>query len=147
MLFRSNGYPDGTVKGNNEVSYQESVVMILRALGYNDAAVNKGVDKYNATAYKTKASSLGILKNVVLVNSGANRGDVAVMIYNALDVALVTVDADGKVTEIKDKEEIVVLLDRLATKGTLTVTPAVVADEKLVDLSSYLGETDRKSVV
>ena len=149
------GYPDGTFKGDNAVSYQEAIVMILRALGHTNSTVNNGVNSYNASKYKALGASLGLLKNVAFKNSGANRGDVAVMVYNALEIERVvmndkglaekivldeTVDlVTGKITKVYE-----ILLDKIADREVVQITPASL-DKKsksylgnLVDLEKYM---------
>lgn len=133
------GYPDGTFKGDNPVSYQEAVVMTLRALGYTNSAVNNGVNSYNASKYKALGATLGLLKNVTFKNAGANRGDIAVMIYNALECETVKINEKGLAEKIvadkyteeiansdpkRTKEVIVyeVLLDRVADRDSVTVS-------------------------
>jgi hypothetical protein len=61
------------------------------------------------TNFKVKAAELGITKNVKLSADGADRGGVAILLYNALEAELVTVNTDGDVV-FSGKE----LLSRLA---------------------------------
>ncbi len=141
-----NGYPEGVFKGDSPVSYKEAVVMVLRALGYNDASVNGGVNSYNDTAYSATASKLGILKNVTFSAGGATRGDIAKMLYNALEAKTVEINDKNQaefivVGEKVDKEsgritkEYQILLDRKATKANIPVEP------KMLDSNNkaYLG--------
>ena len=94
------GYPDGTFKGDNPVSYQEAIVMTLRALGYTNSAINNGVNTYNASKYKAVGANIGLLKNVTFKNEGANRGDIALIVYNALEVNTVEVNEKGLAEKI-----------------------------------------------
>ncbi len=148
-----NGYPDGTFKGDSAVTYQEAIVMTLRALGYTNSAVNGGNSAYNASKYKALGASLGLLKNITFKNGGANRGDIAVMVYNALEVETVQINDKGLAQKIEveritvpvegrpgvTKVEIVyeVLLDRIAERDTINVSA------NSLDSSSkdYLGNT------
>lgn len=155
------GYPDGTFKGENPVSYQEAVVMILRSLGYTNSTVNNGVNAYNATRYKTLAQSLGILTNVTFLAGGANRGDIASMVYNALEVDRVEPNEKGLPQKIVIGKELVqvpnsnpavykeepvyeTLLDKLTTKEIVAVTPNSLDPTNraylgnLVDLEPYM---------
>ena len=86
-----NGYTDGTFKPDAVVSYNEAATMIVRALGYTDEALG-GVWPTN---YVTKAIDLDIFDDVSTVAGGANRGDLAVMLYNTLELTIGTVDFDG----------------------------------------------------
>ncbi len=153
------GYPDGTFKGDNPVSYQEAIVMTLRALGYNNSAVNNGVNAYNASKYKALGANLGLLKDVTFKNSGANRGDIAVIVYNALECETVKINEKGLAEKIvaytyeqpitgTNKTKVVtvneVLLDRLTDREDVNVTPeSLVKTNKnylgnLVDLTPYM---------
>lgn len=159
------GYPDGTFKGDNSVSYQEAVVMVLRALGYTNQTVNGGIDAYNATKYKTLAQTLGLLSNVTFKAGGANRGDIASMIYNALEVERVEKTEKGLAQKIViDKEMRPVagtgtsgdpylykefpvyetLLDKLTNRTEITVSPASLDPTNkayrgnMVDLEPYM---------
>lgn len=87
------GYPDGTFKPSATVSYDEATAMIVRALGYTDASLLPAMWPAN---YVVKAKALGILDGIKTSALGANRGDIAEMLYNAIGLAIGTVDADNK---------------------------------------------------
>jgi len=78
------GYPDGTFRPSEKVSYSEAVTMLVNALGLKQV-----VDKSGGTwpsNYMSKASQLGItkvLENVEGSNS-AIRGDVFLMAWETL---------------------------------------------------------------
>lgn len=80
-----NGYEDGSFKPGNTVTYAEAITMIIRSLGYKEVVEAKGIWPQN---YIDKAVSLGIMKeiNVANYNEGALRGNIAIMLYNALDI-------------------------------------------------------------
>ena len=96
-----NGYPDGTFKANQTVTYDEAITMIVRALGYTDTC-NELKDMSWPTNYKVKAAELNLTKDTVLTASGADRGGIAQLIYNALTAPLVTVNAEGDVVPLID---------------------------------------------
>ena len=155
-----NGYPDGTFKGDNAISYQEAIVMTLRALGYTNSAVNNGNSTYNASKYKALGASLGLLKNITFKNGGASRGDIAVMVFNALEVDTVRVNDKGLAEKIEveritvpvegrpgvTRQEVVyeVLLDRIADRDTINVSVNSLDSSSkdylgnLVDLAPYM---------
>ncbi len=158
------GYPDGTFKGDNPVSYQEAIVMTLRALGYTNSAVNNGVNSYNASKYKALGATVGLLDNVTYKNSGANRGDVAVIVYNALETETVDVNEKGLAEKIvvdktlvqvpgsnpavyKEKPVYEVLLDRVADREDVPVTVNSLNPKhkdylgNIVELDSYMYQT------
>ncbi len=86
------GYPDGTFKPDQEVSYDQALTMIVNALGYTkDALVGTWPG-----AYVNKALGLGILETCKKTGStGANRGDIACFLYDALDCPIGKTDKDG----------------------------------------------------
>ena len=76
------------------VTYEQAATMIVRALGYTDQC--KEMNGTWPAIYIQKAMALNIFEDVVNGGAnGANRGDVAIMLYNALDLAQVYADADG----------------------------------------------------
>ncbi len=85
------GYPDGTFRPDNTVTYQEAVTMIVRALGYQDQYLTGTWP----ASHVSMAKSLGILKDIVATADGANRGDVAIMLYNAIALPTVTYTTTG----------------------------------------------------
>ena len=89
-----NGYGDGRFGPNDLVTYDQAITMIVRALGYTtDCNEMQGVWP---AVYVQKANELGILKDVNTTGSaGANRGDIAIMLANALYVQMVYADNDG----------------------------------------------------
>ncbi|MBP2071619.1 S-layer homology domain-containing protein [Thermoanaerobacterium butyriciformans] len=74
------GYPDGTFKPNNTVTYPEALALILRALGYTaDYSWPYGVI--------AKATNVGITNGVTLsANATITRGQMAMLVNNALDL-------------------------------------------------------------
>jgi hypothetical protein len=78
------GYPNKTFRPENPVSYNEAATMLVRALGYT----SKDVTGPWPVNYVTKATELGILKGIKGGSKGATRGDIAIMLYRALDLAI-----------------------------------------------------------
>lgn len=76
------GYPDGSFKPSNSVSYVEASTMLLRTLNYTKELES---EKY-PTGYMKKANDAGILKNVTANSSSdaAIRGNIANMVLNTL---------------------------------------------------------------
>ncbi len=85
------GYPDGTFKPSQTVSYPEAAAMIIRALGYTD----KGLTGTWPANYVVKANALGIFQDILSVAGGANRGDIATMLFNALKLEIGTTSPEG----------------------------------------------------
>ena len=86
-----NGYPDGTFKPDNTVSFDEAITMVLRGLGYTDECLTGTWP----TNYKIKALNIDLLDDVDVTAAGADRGNIAIMLYNMLFLAYGEVDEDG----------------------------------------------------
>ena len=89
-----NGVGNGKFNPNGLVTYEQAVTMIVRALGYTDQC--KEMNGTWPAIYVQKGMALGIFSDVV--NGGANgatRGDIAIMLFNAIELAEVYADADG----------------------------------------------------
>lgn len=85
------GYGDGTFKPGKTVSYDEAATMMVAALGYNTNCL-QGTWPAN---FVTKAKALGILDDIKAGPTGANRGDVAIMLFQTLDQAIGKVNNDN----------------------------------------------------
>ena len=95
------GYEDGTFRPDNPVKYSEAIKMVVCALGYGEVATRRavaGTPWYSS--YVTLAGELKLLTNTAINNyeDEASRGNVAIIIYNALDaeVANTTTSSTGK---------------------------------------------------
>ena len=89
------GYPDGSFKPSNTVTYNEALTMIVRALGYKE----EGLTGSWPQNYVNQARTLDLAKDVTVdernFQEGATRGDCAIMIYNALELPMVSYDKNG----------------------------------------------------
>lgn len=92
-----NGFPDGTFRAAEPVTYEQAVKMLICALGYGVVAEAEGVEGDWSSGYMTRAGSLGILKNANTddKHQGANRGIVSVLVYNALSVDKMVKNGDS----------------------------------------------------
>lgn len=98
------GYPDGTARPDNAVTYDEAVTMIVRALGYTDDVL-EGVWPAN---YVAKAAELGLTEGIETGSAGATRGDVATMLDRALDIDIAGEEGDTmyvRLTEVQWEAE------------------------------------------
>lgn len=80
------GYPDGTFKPEIGVKYQEAITMLVRMVSSpQEIAIIEATGTYPMNYY-TKASQLGLLEGLYLgdINIPAERGNVFVMLYNAI---------------------------------------------------------------
>ena len=151
-LAAGRGLVIGTGGGNftpdRQVSYDEAITMVVRALGYTDDS-NEFKGMTWPTNFKSKANDLKLLDGVKSVEGGADRGGVAKLLFNALDAALVTVSADGNVTFLQDTVdgEMVdrLLITKIATPDNDYKVTAEVLDPEsknyggnMVDLGQYM---------
>ncbi len=89
-----NGVGNSKFNPNGLVTYEQAATMIVRALGYTDQC--KEMNGTWPAIYIQKAMALESSDDVVNGGAnGANRGDVAIMLFNALDLAEVYADGDG----------------------------------------------------
>jgi len=96
------GYGDGTFRPAANVTYAEAITMIVRSLGYEPAAQAKG--GYPG-GYLAIAAEKEITDGVtVLANVAANRGDIAIMVDNSLEVDMMVQDSYGDKPTWKEKE-------------------------------------------
>ena len=130
------GYTDGTFKPSKTVSYDEALTMIISALGYTADSLEGNTWP---AAYVMKAQMLGITEDVdVLGSVGANRGDIAMMLYNTLDQAIGKTNKDGDFVENGTTTKPDNMFVRLGAKETKTI----VADKNtssVIDLTKYYG--------
>lgn len=106
------GYPDGTFKPGNTVTYAEAVTILVRALGYKDSELS-GSWPLN---FIVKATNLGIADGVTLSNQGANRGDVATLLDNTLFTKVKKTDEDETPGTLME--------EKLGVEKVETVVPA-----------------------
>lgn len=104
------GYPDGSFKPDQAVTYSEALTMVVRSIGYTDEFLGGTWP----TNFKTKAIDLDLTDDVVMSTSGADRGGVAQIIYNALEVELVTINSDGDSVNVKTGSRNKLFIDNIA---------------------------------
>lgn len=86
-----NGKGDGTFAPEEKLTNEQFVKMLVCALGYEPAVIGG-----YPVGYFTKATNLGITGNLDLTGTDvAKRSDVAVMVYNALDIPIMYQDGYG----------------------------------------------------
>lgn len=88
-----NGVDDVNFEPNSNITYEQAIKMIVAALGYNDEATNQGG---YPNGYISVANVLGITNGVNYRNTNkATRGDIALMVYNALYAECYTIWNDN----------------------------------------------------
>lgn len=94
-----NGMGDGTFAPDASVTYQDAVVMIMRALGYDRIAKRAENGGY-PTGYLKVASQNNVLTNAGYDNAkAATREIIAQLIYNGLTAPIVAVSEYGATVE------------------------------------------------
>jgi len=129
------GYPDGTFKPDQPLTYDEAITMILRAVGYVDSSLKGNWP----TNFKVKAIDLDLLDGVNMATAAADRGGVAQILYNALELEIMEL---GEEDVLKGSGRL--FIDNIATPDTIDVNPNHVnPDHKdyagdVVDLAPYM---------
>lgn len=144
-----NGVGHGKFNPNGTVTYEQAATMIVRALGYTDQC--KEMNGTWPAIYVQKAMALGVFEDVTNGGAnGANRGDIAIMLYNAIELAEVYADADGT-THYKTGNNATyfngVEVNGVTMLGTLNkngsqqyeVISSTDADTALTDVRPYVG--------
>ncbi len=100
LLGIVNGYPDGTFKPDNHITYTEAFKMVLCAMGYKEGGYT--VLRWPGT-WIIQAASLGLDEGIdVSPNLPITRGEVAKVFDNALVLPHVTIGEKG--FEVPDPE-------------------------------------------
>ncbi len=93
------GYEDGNFLPENDITLNEVIKIVINALGYAPKAEQAG--GYPG-GYNSVAEELGLTKNIAaLLDEPALRGDVASIIYTALDIPVMQVVGFGEQMEYK----------------------------------------------
>ena len=122
-----NGYPDGTFKPENDVTYAELAKMLVVLVKEDlTADMAKEANKNWATQWMTWATQLGILDDVDVTNSNApaKRADAFTMLYNALYkmVEFKRIPTNDKIGVLSSLRNDKLVLNQDAEKQTYTIT-------------------------
>ena len=151
-----NGMGDGTFEPDSPVKYQDAVVMIMRALGYDRIAQREENGGY-PTGYLKMASQYGVLKDAGYDNAkAATREIIAQLIYNGLTAPLVDVSYYGVSVEDdryviyngKSGNDLRTLLtysnDIIKVKAEVTKTPKANPTQCIDKQGNFMVEIDLK---
>ena len=137
------GYPDGTFQPENQVTFAEAIKMIVAALGYTPKA--EALGGYPG-GYLAVAAEEEITDGVNVVGSlSANRGAIAIMVDNSLEVDLMEQVSygDSPRWETVDKTLLKNKLGVEEVEGTVT---AISKTAKLDENEFELTDEDGKPV-
>lgn len=116
------GDSEGTFRPDDSVTFEEAVTIIVRALGYEPAAQDKGG---YPTGYMSIASQKQLLKGIEAVSAEpAKRGDIAQLVFNALTVNMMEQIGFGSSVSYEEVDK-TLLYDRLNVEkayGQITAT-------------------------
>jgi hypothetical protein len=103
------GYPDGSFKADNPVTYQEAITMLVKAIPQHKLQVPAGIWPYNYIFYAVDKNFTGAV-DVGAATAPCTRGDMARMLFATM-TNVVPIDADGAPSD----HPILWELDRLHT--------------------------------
>ncbi len=152
-----NGTSETTFEPDKTVTYEQAVKMVVAALGYTVQAEAMGG---YPSGYLSKAAQLDLLKGVT-VGGEMTRGNMAILVYNALDVELFLQTSFGddayefKTDEAKTLLSYYLKVDHVvetvkATFAASAVTPApkLLSDEvRIGDVTMKVGKTDAQNML
>jgi len=126
-----NGYPDGTFLPENQVTFAEAIKMIVAALGYTPKAEAMG--GYPG-GYLAVAAEAEITDGVNVVSTlSANRGAIAMMVDNALEVELMEQVSYGDKPTWEVKEDKTLLKTKLGVEEVEGIVEEISKVAKLAD--------------
>ncbi len=153
----ANGYPDNTFRGDEVISYNDAVTILVRALGYSQLAELRGGYPFG---YLNVAADIGLLSGIRNETPEAiTRITMAKMLYNALDAPIMeAVNLSGKDANFKQDDKsvlytyynlykstgVVNATNVTAIYGNPTAKRNIAIDSKLYnvehnDFNAYLG--------
>ena len=145
-----NGYGDGNFGPEDNVTYEQAVKMLVVALGFEPMAAQKGG---YPTGYLVVANTYGLTEgvNAPADAAAANRGVVAHLTYNALDIPMMAQTGFGTNVEFKIQDgnngttytTLLTGLDVAKLEGAVTATPVIGGPTLAVDEIEYtISETN-----
>ena len=117
-----NGYKDGLFRPDSTITLNEAVKVITNLLGYQTLAEAKGG---YPVGYTNVANDYGLLKNIGVANGDMpiNRGNMAVLLYNAIGTGLAEPSVFGANMSIEyNSNETIISKHRSIYKGEGLVT-------------------------
>ncbi|HBB27647.1 MAG TPA: hypothetical protein DC000_00055, partial [Clostridiales bacterium] len=125
------GYENNTYEPNKYITYTETVVAILKVLGYNDSVLD---DNYPEN-YHNLAKQLGLFKDINNPSIYMTRESLATLVYNALYAN--TVSIKNGVTTVSNKQ----LINNIGKKETVKIDDNFALMHPYIDLTDYMLNT------
>jgi len=122
------GNDDNTYEPNKYITYTESIIAILKVLGYKDSAVSNN----SVEGYMSLAKDLGLLKNLNNPSIYMTRESLANLVYNALFTNTVEIKNDKLNSTGK------VLINNIGKKVTEKIDDVFALNHSYIDLSDYM---------
>ncbi len=122
------GNDDNTYEPNKYITYTESIIAVLKVLGYKDSAVSNN----SVEGYMSLAKSLGLLKNLNNPSIYMTRESLANLVYNALFTDTVEIKNDKLNSTGK------VLINNIGKKVTEKIDDVFALNHSYIDLSDYM---------
>jgi len=150
-----NGTSATTFEPDKVVTYEQAVKMVVAALGYSVQA--EALGGY-PSGYLAKASQLNLLKGVEQ-GGDMKRGNMALLVYNALDTNLFMQTGYGDVsyeeTEktllsyyLKAEKKAKALVEATYAASAVSPAPSLLSDEVRIDgVTMKAGETDAQNML
>ena len=132
------GYGDGVFSPDSPVTYEQALKMVVCTLGYEQFAQELAIVSDNwADKYIQEAVKLGLTKNVsdAVYSSGAPRGVIAQVLYNALEIEMY--EYNGYEWNKTEKTLLNDYLKAKELKGTLVGVDDLVTEECSYNLGEY----------
>lgn len=108
------GVSEGVFSPDTPITTPQVIKMLVSVLGYKDLAENKGGYPYG---YMEVANQLGLYKNTSIENSETiSRGDIAILVYNALECDILKLSSIGDYKESKAYDGETILTEYLNIK-------------------------------
>jgi len=106
-----NGYPDGSFRPNDNISYAEAYTMAVRVLGYSKVVESVGSWPTN---YIAKAQELKLSKDVKydLSSDEATRGNIAILLWNVLRTNMWDITSDNETNGLTSSQTRTNLIDK-----------------------------------
>jgi hypothetical protein len=123
------GTSSNTYGPDNFITFEEAITMIVRLLGYTDESL--GGDW--PSNYYAKAIELNLFQNISNRTGYASRGDISIMLYNALNCSLVKVKENNHTYSTSKT-----LLSLIGTKTTQEIKIDALKINDGFDYTNYL---------